>query len=447
MSSAVLHQQQPRAAFGGNPAPLPRVPSSDEVRELGQILSLLHTAPPRTVFADQERAWQAVVAARELHKRALWGAAAAAAAVAEEGAVGDPAKATSPSSSSRHAVDTAIQLVTILLDAAERLRRDGVIDEAAGLLDDAIRYSRATRMLVPFMPGGERMLTSPPSPPSPGSTAEHRTASLSSLFKAEAEACMRFALLLVPARDMDGELIGLPGAYALIEDAANAESASNSNDWQAAQMIGLVSDAIATALSWQRRQERVASSILEGVRYRAVYDEEGGALEVPVEIAVTRPIASDAAELEAKLSARRDLTVRFGNLGEALDAADDDDGARLPPGAGVIFQCWVPCVEAFVTDAGLVRLRSQEYSPQEYMIRELSVVAAAAAAEAGGAARPLDLVRLETPAELHVVLRMLHNNLRVAGVADETSAACLPALSALFRVVLGEECPPVALQA
>jgi len=411
MSASVLeaHRQQMKAE-PAQAATLRRGPSSEEVQELGQTLSLLHTAPPRTVFADRDRAWRAVIAARELHRRTMWG---------------EYVKSSEAAASSHHAVDTAIQLVTILLDAAERLRRDGNMEEAAGLLDDAVRYVRSMQLLVPFLWAGHDS----------GAEAD-RSLAMSRFFKAEAEVCMRFALLLVPAREMNGELIGLVGAYSLIEDAAAAESYSNSNDWQAAQMIGLVREAICSALSWQSqwqsRQERVANSILDSIRPRIGFDEGGNELDNPLEIRVLQPVASDAAELEAKLSARKDLTVRFGNLGEAFSASEDD--VRLPPGAGVMFQCWLPCVEAYVMETGAVRLRSQDYGPEEYMIRELSL-------RTDGPQNPVDLVRLETSEELGAVLRMLHSNILAAGVADDTSNHCLPALNALFRVALNLQSP------
>jgi hypothetical protein len=391
------------------PGPLKRAPSSEEMRHLGQILSLLHTSPPRTVFADQDRAWRAVAAARELHRRILWGA---------------PRKADgSTTKTAYQCVDTAIQLITVLLDAAERMRRDGQMDQAAALLDEALRYARSTRLLVPFIRSD-----------APQPEMDERALAMSRLFKAEAETCMRFALILIPARDLNGELIGLVGAYSLAQDAAASCLQSNSNDWQASQMIGMVRDAIYTALSWQSRQERIAASILDGICYRAVYDEQGNALEQPTEIKVRRPIAADAAELEAKLSARNDLSVRFGNLGEASGDAEDD--AMLPPGAGVMFQCWLPCVEAYVTEHGRVRLRCPDSAPDEYMTHELSVGAA-------GESRQLDLVRLETSGELHAVLRMLANNLAAAGVSDTASEHCLPALRSLFRIALSDAQPAV----
>ncbi|KAJ1617552.1 hypothetical protein T492DRAFT_893513 [Pavlovales sp. CCMP2436] len=391
---------------------LKRAPSLEEVRELGQILSLLHTTPPRTVFTDQDRAWRAVGAARELHRRALWGS---------------PEAAGGKEDAPYRCVDTAIQLITVLLDAAERMRRDGDMEQAAALLDESLRLARATRLLVPFFCPVVEAATA--------AELDDRSLATSRLFKGEAETCMRLALLLVPTRDYNGELIGLVGAYALINDAASSEAQSYSNDWQAAQMIGLVRDAICTAISWQSRPERVAASILDGIRHRGVYDERGVPLEQPLEITVRRPIAADATELEAKLSARNDFAVRFGNLGEAN--GDGEDDAQLPPGAGVMFQCWQPCIEAFVTDDGRVRLRTAG-SSEDYMIRELSVGAA-------GEPRPLDLVRLETSQELHATLRMLCNNLAAAGVADETSTLCLPALHAFFRVALGDDQPTLAM--
>lgn len=381
-----------------------RAPSLEEVRELGQILSLLHTSPPHTVFSDQDRAWRAVVAARELHRRVLWGAPETASNAAKE----------------YRCVDTAIQLITVLLDAAERMRRNGNMEQAAALLDESLRLARATRLLVPFLRGDD----------SSADNSEACAFAMCRLAKAEAETCMRFALLVVPARDLNGELIGLVGAYALIEDAAAADAHSKSNDWQATQMIGMVRDAVCTALSWQSRPERVAASILNGIRPRTVYDESGNPLEQPIEIAISRPIAADAAELEAKLSARNNLSVRFGNLGEALGESEDD--ACLPAGAGVMFQCWLPCIEAYIAPDGRVRLRLPDSEPDDYMMRELST-------GASGESKPLDLVRLETSEELHVILRMLANNLAASGVADEASDKCLPALRALLRVALGEE--------
>ncbi|KAG8470605.1 hypothetical protein KFE25_009026 [Diacronema lutheri] len=411
MAATVQHLSQ---TFVPASSSLRRNPSAEELQELGQILSLLHTSPPRTVFPDQDRAWRATVVARELHRRALWRL--------PKGAAGTPSAEPEPYG----CVDSAIQLITILLDAAERMRRDGDMEQAAALLDESLRIARATRLLIPFMRGGRAL-----GEETPAETDGH-SLEMGRLFKAEAEACMRFALLLVPARGTGGELIGLVGAYSLITDAAASEAQSFSNDWQAAQMIGLVRDAICTALSWQGRQERVATSILDGVRHRAVYDEDGNPLEQPVDIRVSRPVASELAELDAKLSARNDLSVRFGNLGEAH--GDSEDDARLPPGAGVMFQCWQPCIEAFVTEAGAVRLRFPECTPEDCMMRELSVGAT-------GASCALDLVRLETSQELHAVLRMLSNNLAAGGTADAVSEKCLPALYALFRLALGDEQP------
>jgi hypothetical protein len=378
-----------------------RAPSVEEVRELGQILSLLHTSPPHTVFTDQDRASRAVVAARELHRRVLWGTP----------------ETASNSSKDYRCVDTAIQLITVLLDAAERMRRNGNMEQAAALLDESLRLARSTRLLVPFLQHGE---TDP----------EACAFAMCRLAKAEAETCMRFALLVVPARDLNGELIGLVGAYALIEDAATADAHSKSNDWQATQMIGMVRDAVCTALSWQSRPERVAASIVDGIRPRTNYDECGNPLEHPLEIAVSRPIAADATELEAKLSARNNLSVRFGNLGEAIGECEDD--AQLPPGAGVMFQCWLPCIEAFIAPDGRVRLRLPDSEPEDYMMCELST-------GASGESKPLDLVRLETSEELHVILRMLANNLAARGISDAPSDKCLPALRALLRIALGEE--------
>lgn len=392
---------------------LRRNPSADELQELGQILSLLHTSPPRTVFPDQDRAWGAVVAARELHRRALWGLPKG----------GSLAILAPKEAAPYRCVDSAIQLITILLDAAERVRRDGDMEQAAALLDESLRLARATRLLAPFMASSRPAAAE-------AEAAGDFALSINRLFKAEAEACMRFALLLVPARSSEGELIGLAGAYALINEAAASEARSESNDWQAAQMIGLVRDAISTARSWQGQPERLTASILDGIRHRAVYDEGGEPLETPAQIAVSRPVAAGAAELEAKLGARNDLAIRFGNLGEANGESEDE--ARLPPGAGVMFQCWQPCVEAFVTGEGAVRLRCPDSTPEDYMIRELS-------AGAAGSARTLDLVRLETPQELRATLRMLSNSLASGGTADALSAQCMPALHALFRLALGAD--------
>lgn len=379
--------------------PLRRNPSAQELQELGQLLSLLHTSPPRTVFPDQDRAWGAVVAARELHRRALWGASAA-------------------DASPYQSVDSAIQLITILLDAGERMRRDGDMEQAAALLDESLCLARSMRLLIPFMGSG-------------ADDADGRAFALGRLYKAEAEAGMRFALLLVPARGPNGELIGLVGALSLISGAAASEAQSCSNDWQAAQMIGLVRDAIRTALSWQGQPERLTASILDGIRHRLNNDEEGNPLQQPTEIEVVRPVATDASELDVKLRARNDGAVRFGNLGEANGESEDE--AHLPPGAGVAFQCWAPCIEAFVTEAGGVRL-----SLDGTMVRELSVGAA-------GESRQLDLVRLETSEELHAVLRMLAHNLQIGGIADDASAQCLPVLHALFRLVLsGEQAQTIA---
>jgi hypothetical protein len=373
-----------------------------EISELGQILSLLHTCPPRTVFSDQERALGAVAAAHELHRRVLWS---------------DPADHRAD-----RRVDTAIQLITVLLDAAERMRRDGNMEYAAALLDEALRHARATRLLVPFICSDAQPKHHP--------EMDARVLARSRLFKAEAETCMPLALLLVPARGANGELIGLVGAYSLIEEGGRTEAQSNSNDWQASQMIGMVRDAIATAISWQSRKDCVAASILDGIRYRAVYDEQGNALEQPTEIKVTRPIAADAADLEVKLSTRNDLSIRFGNVGEAR--GDGEDDAVLPPGAGVMFKCWLPCVEAYVTEHGQVRLRCPGPARDDSMISELALGAA-------GESRRLDIVRLDTSEELHAILRMLANNMASAGLSDEPSKRCLPALQALFRIALGSE--------
>lgn len=261
-----------------------------------------------------------------------------------------------------------------------------------------------------------------------GASEVDRKASYGRLFKAEAEVCMRLALLVVPARDVRGDLIGLPEALSLIQDAAVAEASSATHDWQAAQMIGLVSEAIATALGWQQQPARLTSSVIDSIRHRVVYDNSGNLLETPTEIVPRQPIATDARELCAKTLARKDLIVRFGNLGEALGT---DDDACLPQGAGVVFQCWLPCIEAFVTEDGSVRLRSQEHGAEEYMIRELY---------AKEDAKPVDLIRLESSAELEAVLRMLGSNLHAAGLADARSALCLDELNALFSLTLGQPC-------
>lgn len=384
-----------------------RNPSAEQLQELGQLLSLLHTSPPRTVFDNAERACGAVVAARELYRRALWGL---------------PRGNNIFKQTAYPSVDTAIQLVTILLDAAERCRRDGDMEQAAALLDESLRVTRATRLLVPFMNAASTA----------SYEAEDYSLAMSRLLKAEAEACMRFALLLVPARAPTGDLIGLHCALQLINDAASSEEQSCSNDWQATQMIGLVRAAICTALSWQsqladRQLSKWTASVLDGIRPIATADESGNPLTTPVEITVSRPVAADAGELEAKLSVSG-AAVRFGNLGEANDASEDE--AHLPPGAGVMIQCFQPCIEAYVTEEGAVRLRCTS-THEDLMVRELSF-------DASGEPCQLDLVRLETSQELLATLRMLKHNLAKSGTADTASVECLPALHALFRLTLDD---------